>query len=143
MTTGQDAERNDTERGDATPIEIPIDTTVTTPTDTTVGMAADAPIDTQVGSTIRNDQRDTETAPLHPASRPSVRYAGVVWGVILAIVSGLTLYVFSDRSRTIGVANWLSALNSASLTALTALTVGVVVLVLVVLSALRHAQRIR
>jgi hypothetical protein len=144
MTTGQDAEREGTERASTTPIETPIVTSGETPNETTTQTRTYGTQNgTPAAATTRDDRLDTATVPLSAPPRRSIRYAGVVWGVILCIVSGVTLYVLSERDRAAGVAHWLADLNGASLTALTALTIGVVVLVLVVLSTLRHAQRIR
>ncbi|MFF1573418.1 hypothetical protein ACFVWR_11755 [Leifsonia sp. NPDC058292] len=76
-------------------------------------------------------------------TRPHIRWAGVVWGVILIAVSAFVLYTVASPSNHFAFSYWLSHLTPGSGWTLVVVAAGVVILVLALLAAVRSAQRKR
>lgn len=73
--------------------------------------------------------------------RPPIRWAGVVWGLILMSIATATLYVASSPERAQAVHDWLVRLDAGEAWALALAVVGGTIVILALLGALRGAQR--
>ena len=80
-----------------------------------------------------------------PASsrRPPVRWAGIVWGVLLVVFSSVTLIVVSSPARLTGVTVWIATLTPGAAWALWIALLGLVIVVSALLGAIGAAQRSR
>lgn len=85
---------------------------------------------------------DEPDAP-RPADRAPVRWGGVVWGLLLLLFAGGTLWVVSSPSRLTAWDRWASTLTPATAWALGIAVVGLVIVVSGLLGAIRSAQRRR
>lgn len=83
------------------------------------------------------------TAPLTPTGEAPVRWGGVVWGLLLTLFAGATLYVLASSERVRDVADWLASLTPGSAWALGAAVIGLVIVVSALLGGIRASQRRR
>ena len=95
------------------------------------------------------------TAPIAPAataavpaatastvpSGPRVRWAGIVWGLVLAAIAALALWLMTDAGRQAAVTDWMLTLSPAAATAYGVLVVGAFALVAGLVGLVRRAQR--
>lgn len=95
--------------------------------------------------------------PLHPplstvtlpvsasasAGRPPVRWAGIVWGILLVAFATVTLIVVSSPIRLAGVTVWIASLTPGAAWALWVALLGLVIVVSALLGAIGAAQRNR
>jgi len=95
------------------------------------------------------------TAPIAPAataavpaatastvpSGPRVRWAGIVWGLVLAAIAALALWLLTDAGRQAAVTDWMLTLSPAAATAYGVLVVGAFALVAGLVGLVRRAQR--
>ncbi|ERK73064.1 hypothetical protein [Leifsonia aquatica] len=77
------------------------------------------------------------------ASRPPIRWGGVVWGLLLVLFAAGTLFVLSAPERLAAVEVWLAALTPGTAWALWLAAAGVLIVVFALLGAIRSAQRRR
>jgi len=77
------------------------------------------------------------------ASRPPIRWGGVVWGLLLVAFAGGMLFVLSAPERLAAVEVWLAALTPGTAWALWLAAAGVLIVVFALLGAIRSAQRRR
>lgn len=82
-------------------------------------------------------------APLAPAGDAPVRWGGVVWGLLLTLFAGATLYVLASAERVRAAADWIAALTPGSAWALGAAVIGLVIVVSALLGGIRASQRRR
>ena len=82
-----------------------------------------------------------EPAPA-PAPAP-IRWGGVVWGLLLTLFAGATLYVLTSAERAAEVALWLRSLTPGSAWALGAAVLGLIIVVSALLGGIRASQRRR
>lgn len=92
---------------------------------------ADAPVTHSFGTT-----------PAVP-SAPRTRWAGIIWGVLLAALAALALAVTLEPSWREAAYHWWLSLNGVTGTAYTFLALGAVVLVCAVVGLVGRAQRRR
>lgn len=78
-----------------------------------------------------------------PTAQAQIRWGGVVWGLLLAIFAGSTLYVLASAERAAGVALWLRSLTPGSAWALAAAVLGLIIVVSALLGGIRASQRRR
>jgi hypothetical protein len=83
---------------------------------------------------------DNET-PIGAIVRPRIRWAGVVWGLVLMVLGTGVLYIASAAERASAVHDWLRALNGGTAWALAIAVVGGIIVILALLGAIRSAQR--
>ncbi|WP_157498305.1 hypothetical protein [Leifsonia sp. Leaf336] len=116
--------------------------------------------DAAAGDTISLDEATVPAAAAAPAapaapsftfahsvppatSRPPVRWAGIVWGVLLVVFSSVTLIVVSSPARLAGVTVWIASLTPGAAWALWIALLGLVIVVSALLGAIGAAQRSR
>ena len=80
-------------------------------------------------------------SPTGARGRPPIRWAGVVWGVIVMGVATATLYVASAPERVRAVHDWLWNLDGGVAWALILAVVGGIIVVFALLGAIRSMQR--
>lgn len=88
----------------------------------------------------------TATLPVSaraPAGRPPVRWAGIVWGILLVAFATVTLIVVSSPIRLAGVTVWIASLTPGAAWALWVALLGLVIVVSALLGAIGAAQRNR
>lgn len=78
-------------------------------------------------------------APALPA--PRIRWAAVVWGVVLAALAATAVWVVTDSARRDDVAEWLLSLSVAAGIAYAILAVGALVLIAGLVGIARRLQR--
>jgi len=87
----------------------------------------------------------TAAAPAATASTvpsgPRVRWAGIVWGLVLAAIAALALWLLTDAGRQAAVTDWMLTLSPAAATAYGVLVVGAFALVAGLVGLVRRAQR--
>lgn len=74
-------------------------------------------------------------------SGPRVRWAGIVWGLVLAAIAAVALWILLDPARQAALTSWLVSLSPATAVALAVLLLGVFALVTGVVGIARRAQR--
>ena len=82
-------------------------------------------------------------APVTAAADAPVRWGGVVWGLLLTLFAGVTLYVLASSERVREVGDWLASLTPGSAWALGAAVIGLVIVVSALLGGIRASQRRR
>lgn len=88
------------------------------------------------------DQATTEDGAFpSPATRPRVRWAGIVWGLAFAALAIAGVVLTRSPDAYGGLLEWAAAISIPTLVATGLLTVGVAVLVTGIVGMLRHAQR--
>ncbi|OJX75588.1 hypothetical protein [Leifsonia sp. 71-9] len=122
------------------------------------------PSETQPTEALPTAEQPTAPQPTHPlpaepwltppppsawapmpatASRPPIRWGGVVWGLLLVVFAGGMLFVLSAPERLAAVEVWLAALTPGTAWALWLAAAGVLIVVFALLGAIRSAQRRR
>ncbi|MBD3942708.1 hypothetical protein IF188_13480 [Microbacterium sp. NEAU-LLC] len=74
-------------------------------------------------------------------SGPRVRWAGIVWGLVLATIAGLALWLLTDAARQAAVTHWLLNLTPAAAVAYAVLVIGAFALIAGLVGLVRRAQR--
>lgn len=74
---------------------------------------------------------------------PRIRWAGIVWGVVLGAAAALTLWVLLDGGRRRDFSDWFTHLSPATAALYGILVLGGIVLVTGLLGLVRGAQRRR
>ncbi|WP_349426597.1 hypothetical protein [Microbacterium sp. LWS13-1.2] len=74
-------------------------------------------------------------------SRPRVRWAGIVWGLVLAAIAAGAVWFLTDPARQAALASWLVSLSPATAIAVAVLVLGVFALITGVVGIARRAQR--
>lgn len=72
---------------------------------------------------------------------PRVRWAAIIWGLAMASIAGLALWVTASAERRLAVADWTLNLSPAAAAAYLVLAVGAVALVGGLVGLARRAQR--
>lgn len=72
---------------------------------------------------------------------PRIRWAGIVWGLVLAAIAATALWILLDPTRQAALTAWLVSLNPATAVALAVLLLGVFALVTGIVGIARRAQR--
>ncbi|WP_426519249.1 hypothetical protein ACPPVQ_04995 [Diaminobutyricibacter sp. McL0618] len=114
----------------------------TEPFESVVPDAAAAVPEEPAAITITTDP-SAAPAALPRFERPRIRWAAIVWGLIIAGIAATTLAIVGSPERRLAVADWASALTPGAFWILGVLVVGVFVLLLALLTLIRHAQRRR
>lgn len=91
------------------------------------------------------DYTEAASTPNTPAESgpagPRIRWAAIIWGIALAAVAGLALWITVDADRRAAVEDWMLALSPAAATAYFVLAIGAVALVAGIVGITRRAQR--
>ncbi|MDQ7878530.1 hypothetical protein Q9R08_11135 [Microbacterium sp. QXD-8] len=74
-------------------------------------------------------------------SRPRVRWAGIVWGLVLATIAAGAVWFLTDPARQDALASWLVSLSPATTIAIGVLVLGGFALITGVVGIARRAQR--
>jgi hypothetical protein len=74
-------------------------------------------------------------------SRPRVRWAGIVWGLVLAAIAAGAVWFLTDPARQAALASWTVSLSPATAIAVAVLVLGVFALITGVVGIARRAQR--
>lgn len=82
----------------------------------------------------------TQPAPA-PALRARTRWAGIVWGLVLAGLAWAGIWLASAPDRVDELVTWLRGIDTATAVAYGLLALGALVLVTGVVGLLRRAQR--
>lgn len=101
------------------------------------------PIDVPITSATPPPPSPVYAAPLASPGEAPVRWGGVVWGLLLTLFAGATLYVLASSERVRDVADWLASLTPGSAWALGAAVIGLVIVVSALLGGIRASQRKR
>jgi len=75
------------------------------------------------------------------ASGPRVRWAAIVWGLVLAGIAALALWLLTDASRQVAVTDWMLNLTPAAAIAYAVLILGGFALIAGLVGLVRRAQR--
>jgi len=82
-----------------------------------------------------------EPAIATPVLRPRTRWAGIVWGLVLAAVAGAGIWLASGDGRIAELAAWVQELSPATAVGYGILIIGGLLLVTGLVGLLRRAQR--
>lgn len=93
------------------------------------------------GAESRIDYSPASSDAVTPLTRPRVRWAGIVWGLVLAAIAATALWVLADAERVDAVRQWFMGLTPAAVAAYVALTVGALALVAGLVGIARRVQR--
>jgi hypothetical protein len=74
-------------------------------------------------------------------SGPRIRWAGIVWGLVLAAIAGAALWILLDPARQAELTSWIVALNPATAIAIAVLLLGLFALITGIVGIARRAQR--
>ena len=86
-------------------------------------------------------------APERPAAAtvdltgPRIRWAGIVWGLVLAAIAAVALWILLDPARQAELTSWIVALNPATAIAIAVLLLGLFALITGIVGIARRAQR--
>lgn len=90
----------------------------------------------------------TATAPALPEpaasvdlTGPRVRWAGIVWGLVLAAIAAVALWILLDPARQLALTSWLVDLSPATAVAIAVLLLGLFALIAGIVGIARRAQR--
>ena len=72
---------------------------------------------------------------------PRVRWAGIVWGIVLAAIAAVALWILTDAARRVALTEWMLEVTPAAAAAYAVLVVGGFALVAGVVGLARRAQR--
>ncbi|WP_347978239.1 hypothetical protein [Microbacterium sp. ProA8] len=72
---------------------------------------------------------------------PRIRWAGIVWGLVLAAIAATALWILLDPARQAVLTSWLVGLNPATAIAIAVLLLGMFALITGVVGIARRAQR--
>lgn len=101
--------------------------------------------DAPVPAAESDDRPQVQDAGDPPASdetpRPRIRWAGIVWGVVLAAVAAAGIGLASAEAPVDGLRRWAEEVEPATLIAGGVLAIGALVLVTGVVGVARHAQK--
>jgi hypothetical protein len=90
------------------------------------------------GATAASHHAGTATAA--PLPRPRIRAGAIVWGVLLAAIAGLTIWILTDPVREEAFTGWFANLPEGAAGLLLLLVVGALLLLWGALAAVRRAQ---
>lgn len=76
-----------------------------------------------------------------PLPRPRLRWAAIVWGLVLAGVAASVLWIVVSPARRDGFVDWFAGLSPAAIAAYVLLVIGGFVLVAGVVGLIRRSQR--
>lgn len=76
-----------------------------------------------------------------PLTRPRVRWAGIVWGLVLATIAAAALWLLLDPARQAALTSWVVGLSPATAIAIGVLIIGLFALITGVVGIARRAQR--
>ncbi|WP_235008297.1 hypothetical protein [Microbacterium timonense] len=82
-----------------------------------------------------------ESASALALTGPRVRWAGIVWGLVFALIAAGALWLLVDPARQAALSTWLIGLTPASALAVVALVVGGFALIAGLVGIARRAQR--
>lgn len=82
-----------------------------------------------------------EPAMAAPALRPRTRWAGIVWGLVLAAVAAAGIWLASADGRIAELSAWVQELTPATAVGYGILIIGGLLLVTGLVGLLRRAQR--
>lgn len=109
---------------------------------TSTGPVTTGPVTTGPGTTGPVTTGPAATGPgttaLYP--RPRIRAAAITWGLIVAAIASVTLWVITSPARREGFVDWVLALTPGDVTLLALAASGAIVLVAGLLSAVRSVQ---
>lgn len=71
---------------------------------------------------------------------PRVRWAGIVWGLVLAAIAAVALWILLDPARQAALTSWLLDLSPATAIAIAVLLLGMFALITGVVGIARRAQ---
>ena len=74
-------------------------------------------------------------------SGPRTRWAGIVWGLVLAAIAALALWFLTDAGRQAAVTDWMMTLSPAAAIAYSVLVIGAFALIAGLVGLVRRAQR--
>ncbi|MET0974214.1 MAG: hypothetical protein ABWX82_00930 [Leifsonia sp.] len=74
---------------------------------------------------------------------PVIRWAAVIWGLVIAGIAGITLAIVTDASRRDDVTAWLGTLTAGTFALYVLLVIGALLLVAGLAGILRRATRPR
>ncbi|MDQ2698585.1 MAG: hypothetical protein M3Y46_07310 [Actinomycetota bacterium] len=88
----------------------------------------------------------TASAPASPAAslprrRPRTRWAGIVWGLVLAAIAAVAVSILADPARQEVAMEWLQHLTPAAAVAYSVLVIGAFALIAGIVGLARRAQR--
>ncbi len=72
---------------------------------------------------------------------PRIRWAGIVWGLVLAAIAAAALWILLDPARQAVLTSWLVGLNPATAIAIAVLLLGMFALITGIVGIARRAQR--
>lgn len=75
------------------------------------------------------------------ALRPRTRWAAIIWGVALAAVAALALWITVSPDRRTALADWSLSLSPAAIGAYVALAIGAIALIAGLVGIVRRVQR--
>jgi hypothetical protein len=84
--------------------------------------------------------RPTPAASVDPTG-PRIRWAGIVWGLVLATIAAVALWILLDPARQAVLTAWLVGLNPATAVAIAVLLLGLFALITGIVGIARRAQR--
>jgi hypothetical protein len=84
--------------------------------------------------------RPTPAASVDPTG-PRIRWAGIVWGLVLAAIAAVALWILLDPARQAVLTAWLVGLNPATAIAIAVLLLGLFALITGIVGIARRAQR--
>lgn len=91
--------------------------------------------------TDMTDMTDTPDAASTPLPAPRIRWAAVVWGLVLAGIAATALWIVSASERREAFVEWMLSLSVSAAVAYAVLAVGALVLVGGLVGMTRRAQR--
>jgi len=97
--------------------------------------------DTTPAPTSILDVTTTDEASIAPP--PRIRWAAIVWGLVLAVIAVTVLVLIADPERRAAVADFLWSLDGPTMLLLGLVALGFIMLVAGALTAVHRAQRRR
>lgn len=85
-----------------------------------------------------NDSMNSDEMTNRAQVTPRVRWAAIVWAVIVGAAAFLCLFVLGSTQRQADVSAWLSSLNSVQATVMSVSIAGGLILILGLLALLRR-----
>lgn len=73
--------------------------------------------------------------------RPRIRYGALVWGLIVTVVSAITLIVATDPEKSREFITWIDGLSEPAIGLIALIALGGLILLLGLVSLLRQTQR--
>lgn len=81
------------------------------------------------------------TAAEASVPRPRTRWAGIVWGLVLAAIAAIALSILTDSARLDAAIEWLLTVTPAAAIAYAVLVIGAFALIAGIVGLARRAQR--